>query len=310
MDKIKITNIFTFAVIFLFFCINIFSYDIFPTAILKSNIDSMEVGEIIKVDVYITVPTFVELVKDEKDIFIDGWEIQDFIFKQDITDSSKYTLTLFITTFDSKINKIPKIRLSFANKNEMSDSNIANEKFYFFSNSVPIKINSIVEKYDNNTIFDIKNTKRMSISFLFYITCFLFAMFVLIVIYGAVFKIKIKRNIKVCLSPKEDAIRKLNKVFNSDSFDEKRIKDFYFLTSEALRVFILDVLKIKNIEMTTNEILSIISDKKNKLFNYHSQISYFFKKYDDAKYSSSLLYVNSFLDVFNKTKSFIKGFDL
>ena len=306
----KIIKVITLLVFFLFSYINIFSYDMFPTAVLKTDVDKMEVGETVKADVYITVPTFVEIVQDEKDIVINGWEIQDFVFNQDITDSSKYVLNLYITTFDSKINKIPGIRLSFINKNEITDSHIGEDKFYFFSNSVPIQVNSIVEKYNNNTIFDIKNIKMLSIPFLFYVISSLFVLLVLIVIYGTMFKIKANQNIKITLSPKENAIRKLNQVCNSECFDEKKIKEFYFLTSEALRVFILDVLKIKNIEMTTNEILSMISDKENRLFDYQTQISYFFKKYDDAKYSASLLYVNNFLDIFNKTKSFIENFDL
>lgn len=310
MDKIKIIKVIVFFVLFLFSYINVFSYDMFPTAVLKTNVDKMEIGETVKADVYITVPTFVELVQDERDIVIEGWEIQDFVFNQDITDSSKYILNLFITTFDSKINKIPRIRLSFTNKNEITDSNTDEDKFYFFSNSVPIHVNSIVGKYNNNTIFDIKNIKELSVPFLFYVVSSLFVVFVLIVIYGAIFKIKEKQNIKITLSPKENAIRKLNQVCISECFDEKKIKEFYFLTSEALRVFILDVLKIKNIEMTTNEIISMISDKENRLFDYQSQISYFFKKYDDAKYSSTLLYVNNFIDIFNKTKSFIENFDL
>jgi hypothetical protein len=308
MAKLKLRKIIIFLFFFLISCVNIFSFDTFPTAALKCGVDKMEIGEIIKVDVYITIPDFVELLTNEQDIFIDGWEIQDFVFKQDITNDSQYILTLFITTFDSRMTRIPKIRLSFINKEDLSDSDIGENKFYFFSNSVPIQVNSIVQKYNNTGIFDIKNIKTLSIPVLFYVLCCLFMLFVLIVIYGTVFKIKINKNTKITLSPKEKAIRKLNNIFYGKSFDINKIKEYCFVTSESLRTFICDSLKIKKLEMTTDEILSVISDKNNMFYSSYPQVAYFFKKYDDVKYSTSLVYGNEFVDTFNKTKSFIENF--
>ena len=309
MYKLKLKKI----IIFLFFLLlldtNIFSFDFFPIATLKSSVDKMEIGETVKIDVYITMPNFVELLKDEKEIFIDGWEIQDFIFKKDITNDSRYILNLFITTFDSQMTEIPKIRLSFVNKADLSKTDIDENKFYFFTNSVPIQVNSIVKKYNRTTIFDIKKIKTLPMPVLFYVVCCLFACFVLIVIYGTIFKIKTKKNIKITLTPKEKAIRKLNNIFFDKNFDIDKMKEYCFVTSESLRTFILDNLKIKKQEMTTEKLLTVISDKNNMFYNSYPQIACFFKKYDDVKYSTSLLYEKDFVDIFNKTKSFIENFN-
>jgi len=309
MYKIKLKNFIIFLFFFLLLDTNVFSFDFFPIATLKSGVDKMEIGETIKVDVYITMPNFVELLQDEKEIFIDGWEIQDFVFKKDIINDSQYILSLFITTFDSQMTRIPKIRLSFVNKDDLSKTDIDENKFYFFTNSVPIQVNSIVKKYNRNTIFDIKNIKTLQMPVLFYVVCCLFACFILIVIYGTVFKIKINKNIKITLTPKEKAIRKLNNIFFNKNFDIDKIKEYCFVTSESLRTFILDSLKIKKQEMTTEKLLTVVSDKNNMFHNSYPQIAYFFKKYDDVKYSTSLLYGNDFVDTFNKTKSFIENFN-
>ncbi len=308
MDKFKLKNIIAFLFFSLILSVNVFAFNSFPVATLKCGVDKMEIGETIKVDVYITMPDFVELLKGENDIFIDGWEIQDFVFKQDVTNDSKYILNLFITTFDSQMTRIPKIRLSFVNKEDLSKTDNYEDKFYFFTNSVPIQVNSIVKKYNNDTIFDIKNLKMLSIPITLYVFYCLFVLFVLIVIYGIIFKMKIKKNTKITFSPKEKAIRKLNNIIYNESFDMNKIKEYCFVTSESLRTFMSDSLKTSNIKMTTEELLNVISDKNNIFYNSYPQIAYLFKKYDDVKYSTSLLYANDFVDTFNKTKSFIENF--
>ena len=64
MYKIKLKNFIIFLFFFLLLDTNVFSFDFFPIATLKSGVDKMEIGETIKVDVYITMPNFVELLQD------------------------------------------------------------------------------------------------------------------------------------------------------------------------------------------------------------------------------------------------------
>ncbi|MCR4662357.1 MAG: hypothetical protein K5622_00525, partial [Endomicrobiaceae bacterium] len=139
--------------------------------------DVINVGDTVKATVEITIPPFAKLLQTEDDIFIEGWEIQDFHFEQD--DDCKFILNLEITTFNSKQNSVPKIKLSYVNKEDFLNDSFFCDKFYFFSNSVPIKVNSILPKYQREEIFDIKNIKKMNIPLIFHISCFIFVLFIL-----------------------------------------------------------------------------------------------------------------------------------
>lgn len=304
----NLKNIFlTFIVLLL--SINIFAFTTFPTAILSVDKDVIEVGQTINATVTIEIPSFAKLLQSEDDFFIEGWDIQDFSFKQDISDDTKYFLNVTLTTFDYKIKEIPKIKLSYVNKADFLDDSFFCEKYYFFSNSVPVTVISVFDTYQRNSIFDIKKIKMLYVPMFFYVICGVFFLFVLFSIYIKVVTLKINKFIKVTFSSKENAIRKLNKIYILKGFDETKIGDYYCLISEALKTFISEELRIKKIEMTTTEILAFISDDDNVFKHYYSDIKSFFKIYDDAKFSAYLADKDKFIDVFNQTKKFIENID-
>jgi hypothetical protein len=76
--------------------------------------------------------------------------------------------------------------------------------------------------------------------------------------------------------------------------------------SRILKVFILEELNIKNKEMTTTEVLALLSDEKNTFHKNYHDISSLFKVYDNAKYSVETLNFKMFFDLFNKTKQMIE----
>lgn len=301
--KIKIIVL----LLFVFFnTVGVFAYVTYPKAILDVDTKVMDVGDIINATVEITIPPFAKLLQTEDDIFIEGWEIQDFHFRQDILDECKFILTLSITTFNSKLDGIPKIKLSYVNKEDLLDDSFFCDKFYFFSNSVPIKINSILSNYQREEIFDIKSIKKMNIPIVFYILCLLFVLFVFFVIYREILIPKIRKNNKFKFSPREKAIRKLNSICSKD----KQLSDInnnYYLMSRALKVFILDLLGIKNKEMTTMELLDILSKETNIFHKAYPDILNLFTIYNNAKYSIETLSLKDFFDVFNKTKQMIES---
>lgn len=287
-------------------CINIWAYVTYPIAVLSVDNDTIEVGQTINATVEITIPPFAQLLQNENDIYIEGWEIQDFYFKQDVLDEYKTVLHLSLTTFDSSLNSIPRIKLSYVNKVDLLDDSFFCDKFYFFTNSVPIKISSIVSNYQRDTIFDVKNMKKIKIPLMFYILCILLVIFVLFVVYRNIFIHKTRKYTRIKFSPKESAIRDLNNIFKDGSqLKTVDIEKNYCLMSKILKKFIISELKMKKIEMTTAEILSVISKKDNFFYKYYQDISKLFKVYDNAKYSLGMLAQNEFLHIYYETRKII-----
>ena len=302
------TKIILLFLIVFFNIFHAFAYVTYPKAVLNIDKDIIEVGENVKATVEITIPPFAKLLQTEDDIFADGWIIQDFYFKQDILDECKFILNLSITTFDSRVDSVPEIKLAYVNKEDLLDDSFFCDKFYFFSNSVPIKVNSIVSNYQREDIFDIKNIKEMCIPIVFYALCLLFIVFVFFVVYRDILVSKIRKNNKFNFSPREKAIRNLNNIYsNNEQIYKSNINNKYYLISRVLKIFILDELGIKNKEMTTMEVLDILSKETNAFYKNYSDIKSLFKIYDNAKYSLEMLSLEEFFDVFNKTKQMIEN---
>lgn len=302
MDLKKISLIF----VFLFLCVKIFAFMTFPTAELSVDKTTIEVGQTIKATVKIDIPAFAKLLQSEDDFSIEGWDILDFSFTHDITDDSKYVLNLVITTFDYKIKEIPRIKLSYVNKSDFLNDSFFIEKYYFFSNSIPVTVTSVFYTYQKDSIFDIKKMKVLYVPVFYYIICGVFILFVLTGIYIKIVNFKIKKIVKVNFSSKENAIRKLNNVYLIKGFDETKIDDYYCRLSDALKTFISEENSIKK-EMTTNELLSFISQDNNVFKKYYSDIASFFKTYNDAKFSAYLSDKEKFIEIFNKTEKFIEN---
>jgi len=296
-------------ILFISFCyVKVFSYVTFPSATLKVDKNEITVGDTITAEVDISIPSFAILLQTEDDFVVEGWDVQDFSFEKDIQDEEKYKLNLVITTYDSKLKEIPKIKLFYINKNDFEDDSLLCDKFNFFSNNIPVKINSIVDTYDKDDIFDIKNLKKLKVPIVFYIICVIFIFFVILYIYKSIVCSKIKKSMFVQFSPKEKAIGKINSIFIKN-FDNSKISEYYCIVSRALKFFIIDMLKEKEVEMTTTDLMNILSDKNNVLHKYYSDILPLFKEYDNAKYSTTFLDVDKFIEVYMKTKRIIDQID-
>ena len=292
--------------IFLFLSyLSVFAFTTFPKATLKVDKKEISVGDMVNAEIDIFVPSFALLLQSENDFFIEGWDIYDFYFVEDILDKEKYKLKLILTTYDSKLKEIPKIKLSYINKVDSEKDISACEKFYFFTNSVPIVIDSILDKYDNDSIFDIKKTRKMTIPVMFYMVCIVFVLFVIFVLYKNIIFVKMQKYVKVNFSPVEKAIRQLNNI-HVINIDISKIDSYYCKLSIILKSFILELLDKKNIEFTSAEMINMISLKNNIFYDYHSEISALFKIYDDAKYSVNSLNRDKFIDVYTQTKNIIE----
>ena len=300
----------TISLCFVLNTVNVFAYITYPTAVSSLDKEVIDVGDIVKVTVEINIPQFAALLQTEEDIFVEEWEILDFYFKQDILDENKFILTLYITTFNSKLDSVPKIKLSYVNKEDLLDDSFFCDKFYFFSNSVPIKINSILSNYERDEIFDIKNIKEMDIPILFYILCLIFVLFIFFVVYRDIIIIKIRKSNNFNFSPRENAIRKINSIYINKQIQISDISDNYYLMSRTLKIFILEELGIKNKEMTTTDVLTILSEETNLFHKNYQEIVSLFKIYDSTKYSVGVLSLKDFFDVFNKTKKMIENLSI
>lgn len=295
----------TFLLIMLFYCTRAFAFVTFPTADLKIDKSNITVGDPVVATIDISVPSFVKLLQTEDDFVVEGWDIEDFYFEQDIRDEEKYKLIIKMTTYDCKLKEVPQIKLSFVNKNDIEKDSFFSEKFYFFSNSVPISVDSVLDEYDRDTMFDIKKMKKISVPTIFYFMCLLFVLFVSMYIYKDVVDFKIGKDLKVNFSPRENAIRKLNCI-DINKVDDKTVVFYYCVLSETLKTYILDILFSNKPEFTTTEILDILSKKDNVFNKYYADISSLFKIYDNVKYSSSSINANTFDDAFTKTKNIIE----
>ncbi len=306
--KIKVISLF-FALFFILLSnIGIFAYVTYPQSVLTVDKDEIKVGETVNATVEIIIPPFAKLLQTEDDIFVEGWDIQDFYFTQDILDEYKFTLNLSITTFNSDMDSSPRVKLSYINKEDLFDDSFFCDKFYFFSNSVPVKVNSIVSDYDKEEIFDIKKTRKMEVPIIFYILSLFFVLFVLFVVYRNVLMLKVRKELKFILLPGEKAIRDLNNICNNNKqMKMSYVSDYYYQMSRVLKVFILDGLSIENKEMTTMEVISVINDESNPFYKLYNEIVRLFKIYDNAKYSVSPVSLREFCDVFNRTKQIIEN---
>lgn len=290
-----------------FYAVCAFAYVTYPKAILSVDTDSLNAGDSIKATVEIIIPPFAKLLQTEEDVSIEGWDILDFHFKQDILDESKFVLNLVITTFNPKLDKVSKVKLSYVNKDDLLNDSFFCDKFYFYSNSVPITVKSLVSNNQKKEMFDIKSVKEMNIPMLFYVLCFFFILFIFIVVYRDLLLLKVKEIDEFCFTPRETAIRELNRLcINEQQIQNININDGYYLMSRILKVFILEELNIKNKEMTTTEVLALLSDEKNTFHKNYHDISSLFKVYDNAKYSVETLNFKMFFDLFNKTKQMIE----
>jgi len=291
-----------------FFCVVCaFAYITYPKAILKVDSDTINVGDSVKATVEITIPSFAKLLQTEEDIYIEGWDILDFHFKQDILDETKFVLDLVITTFNSNLDSVSKVKLAYVNKDDLLNDSFFCDKFYFYSNSIPIKVSSIVSNNQRKELFDIKSVKIMNVPILFYILCLLFVFFVFFVVYRDILISKIKEIDEFCFSPREIAIRSLNRLcINERQAQNIDINNSYYSMSRILKLFILAELNIKNKEMTTTEVLELLSKETSTFHKNYYDISSLFKVYDNAKYSVGTLNLKMFFDLFNKTKQMIE----
>lgn len=65
---------------------------------------------------------------------------------------------------------------------------------------------------------------------------------------------------KPILSPEQEAMEKLNRLFDSELLRQGKIKEYYFSLSEILRIFLESRYKISAVESTTAEIVRLFKD--------------------------------------------------
>lgn len=302
MNKYKL--IFSFFIVF-FSVVNVFSFVTFPKAVLTADKNNIITGDKVKIRVEILIPSFVLLLQDEGDILIDGWDIVDLSFKKDVIENDKYILDMDITTFDTSIKEIPQISFSYINKDDYNDG----EKFFFFSNSIPVSVNSTFNSDEFKSIRDIKYPKTLSITWIYYIIAIVFFVYVIFFAYRTVLYDKILNIINLnSFTPDEIAIRKLNNLNIDENCSKKQIKEYYFLVSNIFKKFIINTSHFKKHEMTTTELLLLLQDKNNVFNQSFSEIYYLFESYDKAKYSDYMLNMETFLDIFKRTKKTVEKY--
>lgn len=272
--------------ILLFFASVLFAFITFPTATLTVDKTDIKIGETINAKIEVSVPDFVQLLDREEDVSVPGWDIQEISFKKDILSEGKYEISLKIATFDSRLKEVPAVRLSYVNKNE--DNEQSQDVFYFFTNSVPVTINNLFAGDDFSDIRDIKQSKKMNISLIYYAVAVLYGLFVIVVIYWQVIKNKADKliQIKRPFTASETAFKNLNKLHMKYEASQCSVKDFYFELSSILNHFISETLEIKK-EMTTSEIMELIKKEDNVFNKYAGEISEFFELYDKIKYTKN-----------------------
>lgn len=302
MNKYKL--IFSFFIVFSS-VINVFSFVTFPKAVLTADKNNIITGDKVKVRVEILIPSFVLLLQDEGDILIDGWDIVDLSFKKDVIENDKYILDMEITTFDTSIKEIPQISFSYINKDDYNDG----EKFFFFSNSIPVRVSSTFNSDEFKSIRDIKYPKTLSITWIYYIIAIVFFVYVIFFAYRTVLYDKILNIINLnSFTPDEIAIRKLNNLNIDENCSKKQIKEYYFVVSNIFKKFIITTSHFKKHEMTTTELLLLLQDKNNVFNQSFSEVYYLFESYDKAKYSDYMLNMETFLDIFKRTKKTVEKY--
>jgi hypothetical protein len=159
------------------------------------------------------------------------------------------------------------------------------------------------------SIKDIKYPKTLSITFIYYIIAIVFLVYVIFFTYRTVLYDKILNIINLnSFTPDEIAIRKLNNLNIDESCSKKQIKEYYFLVSNIFKKFIVNASHFKKKEITTTELLLSLQDKNNIFNQYFSEIYYLFESYDKAKYSDYMLNMETFLDVFKRTKKTVEKY--
>jgi len=302
MGRYKLTAVFS---LILFASVSVFSFVTFPKAFLTSDKNDIVTGEKVKVRIEILIPSFAELVQNEDDIIIDGWDILDLSFKKDVVQNDRYILDMIITTFDVGVKEIPQIGFSYTNKDDSDNG----EKFFFFSNSVPVTVKSSFNKNEFKTIRDIKYPKALSVPLIYYIAAFLFSLYVIFFSYRNVLKDKIVNVIKLNgFTPGEVALRKLNNLKIEENCSKKQLKGYYFLISNIFKQFIVKASGFHQKEKTTTELLELLNDKNNVFNIYSDEINKLFENFDNAKYSDYMLNKETFLDVYKQTKQIIERY--
>lgn len=287
---------------------NLFAFVTFPSAELTADKTEIAIGQSIQVRIELFVPDFVNLLRTEEDILIQGWDIQELSFKKDIATEGKYIVNLKITTFDSRIREIPPVRFSYINKDEVNDFNP--KIFYFFSNSVLVNIKSMFETDGFSDIRDIKQSKKMNITPLYYCIAVFYGIFVIFFIYRHIVITKISKLVKpqYSFTHKEKAVKNLNKLYMKYIMAYSEIKEYYFELSNILNHFVSDTLEVKK-EITTTELLDLINNDGNIFNKYSHEIYLLFEKYDKVKYTANANSSNDeFLESFKQTREIIEKF--
>lgn len=302
MSRYKLISIFF---ILFFSSVNVFSFVTFPKAVLVSDKSDIITGEKVKVKIEILIPSFARLLQNEDDIIIDGWDILDLSFKKDVIQNDRYIIDMDITTFDVGVTEIPQIGFYYTNKDDSDNE----EKFVFFSNSIPVNVKSLFKKNEFKTIRDIKYPRALSVPLIYYIIAFLFLIYVIFFSYRNVLREKILNVIKMNgFTPGEVALRKLNNMEIKEDCSKKHLKEYYFLTSNIFKQFIIKASNFHRKEITTTELLELLRDKTNFFNGYFDEIDLLFKSYDNAKYSDNMLNKETFLNVFRQTKQIVESY--
>lgn len=287
-----------------FLGIKAFAFINFPKAVLTVDKTDITVGDSVSAEVKISVPSFVKLLQTEDDFSVDGWDVQSFSFKQNMTTEGEYILNMKITTFDSKIREIPQIKFSYVNADETNGD--FPDKFYFFSNSMPVNVKSMFQNEAFETIRDVKQIKILSIPLAYYVMAVFFILFA-VIIYKDVLSVKILKETNVdTFTPKETAVRKLNVLFDDKNFSDEKIGEYYCRLSDILKDFIVKSLNLTKSEMTTTELLALIKDENNLFNKDYNEISYLFKTYDNLKYSNCGFDKANFFENFKRTKELVE----
>lgn len=277
---------------------------VFPTAKVVLNENIVTLGDTVKVKFEIEVPYFVKFIQDEERIDIEGWEIKNVSFKKDYRTKGKYIVETDIVTYDSSIKQIPSVKFFYINK----DFDYY-EEFSFSSSPIDINIDNTFANDDFNSIRDIKNPKKLTISKFVYLFICLFVLFVVFVIYGRLFFNKFNKRIIVdSFNSKEIAIREINKLLQNEDFSSKNIKNYYFILSDIFKKFILSMQNINNIEMTTEEVVCLLKREESCFLKYVDEIEKLLKDYDYVKYSGKNINSKEFIDIFAHTKNIIERY--
>ncbi len=309
MIKIKKKILFIFLTALI--CANVYAFVSYPKASLTVDKYAISIGEDINATVELSLPDSIKLLYGEDDIFIEGWDIKNISLKRDFKREGKYVLEMAVTTYDSTVQKIPRIRFSYVNKN--MDFSFSGEKFYFFSNFVEVKVFNIFDDDKFENIKDIKKTKHLKVPFIYYLLFMLAYLSLAFYIYTETINYKVSKLIKIKnLTPSEIAFRDINRMFVKEGFSKDKIKDYYYELSDVFKKFIINILALKTPELTTTDLLNLLNLLENEDSWYgrnYEEICFLFDHYDDTKYADSLPDEQKFFEILKRTKDLIKQYE-